>query len=347
MRVFAKRALLVTRLTVLLAVLVAVSVYVLPRGERAAQLHLAANDPARLADLRLAEVFDAAFARREIAQALDAGDVELAESFVALAVERGVAVPADLRERLAVAQSSAMRSSRTAASFGRGFAIGQADDTAGLLGAAAGDLIGWGDVRDLARESWHAMSGEDVNRWLVGLSAAGLAVTAWTYFSVGAAVPVREGMSVVKAAARSGRLGKGLVESAGRAFASGKAERIGVAVADLGALQGKAGTRAAVRGLGEATNLAEVGKLRQLAHVKGRATLAILKTLGRNSFVLGAAAVTAAGWLFAALFNLFLLVVAIQKGFLWLVRKIWPRPATGWRVTKFDGDPVAVAASSD
>lgn len=330
-----------------LAALIAASAYVLPRGERAAQLRLAAGDPARLSDLRLAEVFDADFARREIAQALDAGDAELAESFAALAGARGVAVPDDLKARLKAAQSPAMQSSRAAGSFGRGFITGQTDDAASLAGAAAGDLIGWGDVRDLARESWHALSGQDVNQLLVGLSAAGLAVTAWTYMSMGAAAPVREGVSVVKAAGRTGRLGKGLVESAGRTIASGKAEKLGLAMADLGAVQGKAGTRAAIRGLRETENLAEISKLKRLANVKGRKTLAVLKTLGRNSFVLGAAAVTAAGWIFATLFNLFLLVVAIRKGFIRLLRKIWPRRNSGRRAVRFSADPVAVTALSD
>lgn len=331
----------------LLAALVAASAYVLPRGERAAQLHLAADDPAKLADLRLAEVFDAKYAAHEITAALDADDAELAASFVALADERGVAVPEELRARLAAAQTPAVQSARAAGSFGRGFLTGQTDDAAGLVGAAAGDLIGWGDVRDLARESWHAVSGREVNRWLVGLSAVGLAVTAWTYSSAGAAAPVRQGVSVVKAASRGGRLGKGLVESAGRMLASGKGARLGVALADLGTVQGKAGTRAALRGLQEAEHVGELAKLRRLASVKGHKTLAVLKTLGRGGFVLGAAAVTAAGWILAALFNLFLLVVAIRRGFIRLVRKLWPRSPARWRATKFGADQVAVAAASD
>lgn len=335
---------------VLLAALAAMTVYVLPRGERAAQLHMAAGDPAKLADLQLDEVFTADYAAQEIGKALDADDVELADSFVTLADERGVAVPENLKARLKAAQSPAMQSSRAAGSFGRGFITGQTDDAAGLVGAAAGDLIGWGDVRDLTRESWHALSGQNVNKWLVGMSAVGLAVTAWTYFSAGAAVPVREGVSVVKAAGRTGRLSKGFLESLGRIFASGKAEKLGVAMADLGTVQSKAGTRAAIRGLHQTENVAEISKLKRLASVRGRSTLAILKTLGRSSFALGAVAVTAAGWIFAALFNLFLIIVAIQRGFIRLVRRIWPRRSPvlfSWRATKFSTDQVAVAALND
>jgi hypothetical protein len=324
------------------AVVIAAAFYVLPQGKRALDLNLAADDPARLTDLQLADRFGAKLAEREIAAALDRDDTELAESFAALAEQRGIAVPDDLKARLVQAQSPGMRSSRAAGIFGRGFLTGETDDVAGLAGAATGDLIGWGDVRDLAREGWHALSGQDVNRLLVGMSAAGLAVTAWTYLSAGAAMPVREGLSVVKAAGRAERLGKGLVESVGRSLANGRIERVGVALADLGTIESKAGTRAALQGLREVEGLSEVSKLKQLANVKGRSTLAILKTLGRSAFILGAVAVTAAAWILGALINLFFIVLAIQKGFIALVRKLWPR-----RVKRFVPVPVAAFASTD
>src|SRR5712691_757006 len=322
------------------AAIIAAAFYVLPQGKRALDLNLAADDPARLADLQLADGFGAELARREIAAALDQDDIELAESFAALAAERGIAVPEDLKARLAQAQSPAMQSSRAAGNFGRGFITGQTDDGYGLAGAAAGDLIGWGDVRDLAREGWHALSGQEVNRLLVGMSAAGLAVTAWTYLSAGAAAPVREGLSVVKAAGRAERLGKGLVESVGRSVANGRAEHLGVALADLGTIESKAGTRATLQGLREVEGLSEVSKLKRLANAKGRSTLAILKTLGRSAFVLGAVTVTAAGWILGALLNLFFIVLAIQKGFMALVRRLWPRRS--WRIR--GSRPMAVAA---
>jgi hypothetical protein len=319
------------------AVVIAAAFYVLPQGKRAIDLNLAADDPARLADLQLADSFSAEFAEREIASALDRDDIELAESFVTLAGERGIAVPEDLKARLAHAQSPAMQSSRAAGNFGRGFITGQTDDGYGLAGAAAGDLIGWGDVRDLAREGWHALSGQEVNRLLVGMSAAGLAVTAWTYLSAGAAAPVREGLTVVKAAGRAERLGKGLVESVGRSVTNGGAERVGVALADLGTVESKAGTRATLQGLREVEGLSEVSKLKQLASAKGRSTLAILKMFGRKALVFGAVAVTAAGWIMSATVNLLLIALAILSGFITLVRILWPTKIVRSR-------PMAVAA---
>src|ERR1700730_6396790 len=128
------------------AAVIAAAFYVLPQGKHALDLNLAADDPARLPGLQLSGNFSIETARREIAEALDQDDIELAESFAVLAEERGIAVPEDLKARLANAQSPGMLSSRTAGNFGRGFITGETNDTAGLAGAAAGDLIGWGDV---------------------------------------------------------------------------------------------------------------------------------------------------------------------------------------------------------
>jgi hypothetical protein len=317
------------------AALLALAIYVLPQGKRAAELHMAANDPAKLSELQLDRVFTPEYARDEISKALDTDDAELANSFVALADERSVPVPDDLRTRLAEAQTPARTRTRMAASFGRGFATGETKDAAGLVGAAAGDLIGWGDVRDLARETWHAATGQEVNKWLIGLSAVGLGVTAWTYSSFGAAVPVREGVSVVKAASRTGRLSESFMKSARRLLANGEVERVGVALADLGTVQGKAGTRAAVAGLREMQSVGEISKLTRRATARGRGTLAVLKTLGRDSFVLGAAAFTAYGWPVGVFINLFLIVVAIHKGFAALVRRVWPPRA--WNATQIAG----------
>ena len=314
------------------AALLALAIYVLPQGKRAAELHMAANDPAKLSELQLDRVFTPDYARDEIAKALGADDVELADSFVALADERNVPVPDDLRARLAEAQTPVNQRKRMAGSFGRGFLTGETKDGAGLVGAAAGDLIGWGDVRDLARESWHAATGQEVNKWLVGLSAVGLGVTAWTYSSFGAAVPVREGVSVVKAASRTGRLSESFMKSTGRLLANGRVERVGVALADLGTVQGKAGTRAAITGLRETQSIGEISKLTRLATARGRGTLAVLKTLGRDSYVLGAVAFTAYGWLVGLFINLLLIVVAIQNGFVALVRRLWPPRA--WNATQ-------------
>jgi hypothetical protein len=78
------------RLSLLAATVLAISAwFVVPQGIQAGRWLAAEDDPVRIADLALEKSFHAAVAEREIAAALAAKDIDLAESFVALADARG------------------------------------------------------------------------------------------------------------------------------------------------------------------------------------------------------------------------------------------------------------------
>src|SRR5205807_3421574 len=79
-----------------------------------------------------------------------------------------------------------------------------------------GDLFVFGDIRDVVRESKHLAMGEDTDHLILGLAAAGLAVTAAAYVSLGGATPLRAGLTLVKDARKAGRLGERLTQWAGR-----------------------------------------------------------------------------------------------------------------------------------
>ncbi len=66
----------------------------------------------------------------------------------------------------------------------------------------AGDMFVFGDVRDVVREGWRGLKGEEVDPLVLGLAGGGLAITAGMYFSGGLAAPARAGLSVVKAGRR-------------------------------------------------------------------------------------------------------------------------------------------------
>ena len=308
-----------------IAALAAVGTVTLPRAGQVLALRLAADDPVALADRQLAEHFDAETAAREIEAALAADEVDLAESFLALADERKVKVTNELRARVVEARSARAETIRLATRFGRGFAVGDADGFAGLAGAAAGDLSGYGDFRDLMREGVKFARGESPDKLMVALAGVGVAVTAGTYFSFGAAAPARAGLSVIKVAQRTRRISEGLIASFGRAFRTGRSGDVVAAAAGLGRIESKAGARAAFEGLRHAENLKDVSRLERLASAKGRSTLAILKMLGRGAIVLGAFALSTLGWVVAAAINLYLLIAAIAGAFAALVRRLWPR----------------------
>ena len=324
---------LVAPVVVLLA-LFGIGAALLPRGLDAGGLLYAQDDPALLADRVVADKLNRQVAEQEIATALDAGDTELAQSFAALARENGIVLAPALGERLDGAVREAATMSHHAGVFARGFVTGEPDDMVGLAGTALGDLFVFGDVRDALREGVRFARGETTDEVVLGLACVGLAVTAATYASLGAGTPERVGLSLIKAARKTGRLGsrmgrfigRSLAEaidlvSLRRAFASASFAEPAVAVRaaretvkldrlgrladlgrDIGRVQRSAGARAAMEGMRIAEGPRDMKRLARLAESKGLKTRAILKLAGRAAIVLTAAAIDLFGWvLFVAM----------------------------------------------
>ena len=335
-----------TRLLLAVAALLALAVCAaLPRGVESARLLAAADDPAQLTDIQLAGSFDAAVARREIEAALAAGDTELAQSFLDLAAEQQVDVDSGLQARVRDAVAVENSTTGQAGRFARGFVTGEPQDVTELAGTLTGDLFVFGDIRDVVREAGRGLRGEQVDELILGLACLGLAVTGGTYATFGAAAPARVGLSVAKAAGRAGRMSARMTEALVRplrAAVDGEALKAalgprawlqpavavrGVRAAvkldkvhdlvrmagDVGKLQGKAGTRAALDGLRLAEGTKDVEKLARLAAAKGGKTRAVLKLLGRGAIALGLGLFQLASGMFWALFSLVGLVAALKR----------------------------------
>ena len=120
-----------------------------------------------------------------------------------------------------------------------------------------GDLFVFGDVRDVVREGWRGLRGEEVDTLVLGLAGTGIAVTAGMYASAGLAAPARAGLSVVKAARRGGHIGAPLV----RLLKVEKREGLVQFVSDLGEVQSRTGMRGALDGLKIAEHPKDVAKL--------------------------------------------------------------------------------------
>jgi hypothetical protein len=331
-----------------------------PRARDAGAILAAQDDPAALADVQLNAALrnNQAVIAQNIEAALAAGDADLANSFVDLAREKNIAVNDELSRRVAAAVVEENSSSHFAKRFATGLVTGNADDVASLSGTVAGDLFVFGDIRDVVREGKHLAMGEDTDRLVLGLAAAGLLVTAVTYVSVGGAVPVRAGLTLVKDARKVGRLGEGLTQWAGRsaremvdapmlqkAVASGsvmrpgqtmsairaafRAEKAGGLVRlakDVGRVSEKAGIRAAQDTLKIAEHPKDVARAARLAESKGGQTRAILKVLGRGALLLAAGVFNLTLWVFSALLALFGLLSSIKATterltMSWLLRK--------------------------
>jgi hypothetical protein len=282
---------------------------VLSRGMNAGRLLAAQDDPAQLTKAGLDDRFDRASAEREIDAALAGNDPELAESFVALAQERGVALDPERLAKVEAAGASSTSAANVAVSFGRGLVTGETDSVAAFAGTALGDLFVFGDLRDAARQGILMARGEPADRIVLGLSLAGIAITAGTYVSLGATAPVRLGLSVMKAAGKSGRIGAGLL----RAVRLERAETVIRTAGDVGRVQRRAGPRAAIEGLKLAEQPKDLGRLAQLAALKGGKTRAVLKLLGRGAIALTTGVFELASWVVWAILHLLGFCVAVKR----------------------------------
>ena len=310
-----------------------------PHAREAVAILAAQDDPADLAELQLSSALrnNADIVSQNIEAALTAGDVDLADSFAELARRNDIPLGNELAKRVADAVAEQSSTAHYAKRFAIGLVTGDADDVASLSGTVAGDLFVFGDIRDVVVQGKRLAMGEDTDHLVLGLATAGLAVTAATYVSVGGALPVRAGLTLVKDARKVGRLGEGLTKWAGRsardivdgsllqqAVASGsvlrpgqtmtaikaafRADKAGALVRlakDIGRVGEKAGIRAAQDTLKIAESPKDVARAARLAESKGSQTRAFLKVLGRGALLLATGAFNLTLWIFGALLTLF------------------------------------------
>lgn len=329
-----------------IAVSCAVGAALWPHAREAFVLLSSQDEPADLADAQVSSALrnNRAIVADNIEQALAKGDADLASSFVELARAKNIALPEEMTRRVSDAVAEENSTAHFAKQFATGFVTGAADDVGSLSGTVAGDLVVWGDIRDVFRESKHLVTGEQTDRLVLGLATAGLAVTAATYASAGGATPVRAGLTLVKDARKVGRLGEGLAAWAGRsardvvdtpalqqAVASSSVLRPGESVSaikaafraekagglvrlakDVGRVTEKAGTRGALDTLKVAEGPKDVSRAARLAEASGGQYRAYLKILGRGALLLATGVFDLAFWLFGALLSLFSILCWIK-----------------------------------
>jgi hypothetical protein len=327
------------------AVLAGGVVYAVPRGLEAQHLIAIEDDPVEIANRALDVKFNATLAAQEIDSALAADDADLAQSFVELSRARGVALDQAQVAKVDAAAAQANSTQASVESFAQGLVTGEPNDAIGLAGTITGDLFVFGDIRDAVREGGRWIKGEDADTLVLGLAAVGLAVTAATYATSGVATPARVGVSLAKAARKTGRLSANLAETIGRSLRSVvdwpklRAAIAGVSISepalairaareavkvekagglmhlvrDVGRVQSKAGTKAALDGLKIAESPREVSRLARLAEAAGGKTRAILKVAGRGAIMLTFAVIDLALWIGGALLTVLGFVVSLKS----------------------------------
>jgi hypothetical protein len=331
-----------------MAVVLAIATAILaPRGLEAGWLLLAEeqDQPAMIADRAVDRQLTPEIANGEIAAALADDDVDLANSFVELAHAHGIAVDPALTEKLVAANSTSAAASRNADRFARGFISGEPEDAVGLAGTAVGDLFVVGDIRDAAREGSRLARGQEADETLLGLACVGIAVTAGTYVSLGIGTPVRVGLSIIKAARKTGRIGGRFagwiaralretvdmsalrralaaasitepavaVRAAREAVKVEKLEDLTRVVGDVGRVEVKTGSQAALDSMKLAEGPRDMARLANLAEAEGGKTRAIIKLAGRSAITLSIAAFDLFNWALATLLALIGFADAVKR----------------------------------
>jgi hypothetical protein len=341
-----RRMLVLVPVLLAVAAFAALAVWLVPHGVDAGARIATESDPAVVADRMLDDKFNADVAVRGIDEALADNDADLAKSFVELADARHVAIDDERRKKVAAAVADAASASTAMKSFAYGFVSGEPTDATSFAGTALGDLFVFGDIRDAVREGGRLAMGQQADELVLGLACVGLAITAGTYATVGAGAPMRVGLTLAKAARKTGRLSGRLAGSVGRMlrgvvdWAALKKAISGVTVAepalavrpardavkveragklvdlarDVGKVEAKAGTQAALDGLKLAETPAEMSRVAKLAEKAGGKTRAILKVGGRTAIMLGAAVFDLASWVLGALFAVLGFVASLKRG---------------------------------
>jgi hypothetical protein len=343
----------------LAAVLTVAGLRVLPSAWEAGQRIDTADDPAVLTRAGLRVALTPERLQAELDDALKADDVDLAASFLTLAQQEHMDVPKGLQDRYADATGPMAVTRRF---LWNGAVKGEGKGAVEMSGMITSDLVGVGDLRDLSGEGVKLVRGERPNMTVIGLAAAGLAITGATWASLGGASPARAGVSTIKAVAKVGRLSRPLAAelgvmlekavdieglraataAVGRLDLAGARAAVGKAVdpaelkglVSLGegvaAVTGEAGVRGAEETLAVAQDGRDIERVAELGKTRKGATAAILHVLGRGAVVLGGAAIFLASWVVAGASYLWLVAILVVAVVEKLVRAFWrTRPRGG------------------
>lgn len=263
--------------------------------------------------LRATVTADDFAARIEAALADD--DIETADVYAETATFAGYSLPPELQAELNDAHGLWRSTWRESTSFAAGFVTGETDDLASFSGAVASDLTVVGDVRDIALEGGAMVAGEPYDEFILILSGVGLGITTATWATGGAALPVRVGASVTKAAKRTGRLAapllddmaglarqavdmprlkadlavveatdiSGLRRVAGRHLETARHSRLVATLDDVGDIASRLGPAETLRILPHVQSAAELGGVAAMAKVLGKKTRAVIELTGKTS----------------------------------------------------------------
>jgi len=242
----------------------------------------ATGDPVQIADWNVDRVLRPHVAADQIDAALGQSDIDLAESFVALAREHNVYVPRALLNEVQQQRANRDTVIGSATEFSRSFLDGKPNSPGGFAGVLAADYVGYGDARDFTSEAYHCLVGEPYNPVVLALSGTGLALTVVSFGL--ASAPVRPELSLLKFAEREGRLNTKLVWRLGAVLRNpGKLGALSDFAGDIANVYESGGIASALDTLSLIESPEEAAIVARLSLVKGKEVRAMLRLLGRKA----------------------------------------------------------------
>jgi len=282
-----------------------------------------------IADYRLRTLPPETYAN-ELSAALDAHDPDMARSIVALAGDRGVTLPSELTDRVAVLPAVDLLN--LGAQGWNCIVNGDFETEGGFACVVAVDLSTVGDVRDLIAQGGNYLTGQPVDYFALGVSTVGLTLTVATVGTGGGMLPVRAGASFLKASAKAGKVSARLAGEMGTMLARTinggavdeavtlarqlRVAEIGMPVGqifdpkaiaavsdlatDVGRIGAAGGVRAMKLGIEAADSARDVKVLARTADRFEDRFPAVMKLLGRGAIRLGDLIWTIGGWIVGA-----------------------------------------------
>ena len=156
---------------------------------------------------------------KEINEALDKEAFDEAASLMELADRFGIELNGTTKERFEAENSTTKKFIRNAESFIDGFISGKAKDSSAIAGAVTSDFTLYGDLRDIYKEGSHYINNQSYNKFILGISMVGVALSATTVITFGASGALKGAASVLKLAKRQKYLTKGFSKTLERRLA--------------------------------------------------------------------------------------------------------------------------------
>ena len=163
-------------------------------------------------DLELKRVATKEYLNSHIKEAINSKNIEDAKIYINLAKYLNVPIDKELLKEYQQETKPINSAIRNVKDFASGFISGKAKNGASLSGAIVCDFTIVGDVRDIYKEGSRYIAGESYNKFILGISLVGVALTASEIASFGATAPLKAGESIVKVAYKSGKLTKGFTK---------------------------------------------------------------------------------------------------------------------------------------